>query len=148
MIAIKSIKNVKYEEFDETWAIVRSMKNPSKHIKQVPELSPSLNLFFKYRTLVQENKWNKQTFDTIYVPQFLKEMHEEQSINILNKLYQIDKKGGKICLVCFCPDETMCHRSIIAGLLQGVGCNIQTETNNNYTRYYKMYNEIRRKNNE
>ena len=97
---------------------------------------------------MKENQWNKQTFDTVYVPQFLKEMHEEQAINILNKLYQIDKNSGKICLVCFCPDETMCHRSIIAGLLQGVGCNVQTETNNNYTKYYRMYNKTQRENNE
>lgn len=148
MILIKSIRNIDYNACDDVWAIVRSMKNPSKHIKHVPEISPSLNLFFKAKKLMKENQWNKQTFDTIYVPQFLKEMHEEQAINILNKLYQIDKNGGKICLVCFCPDETMCHRSIIAGLLQGVGCNVQTETSNNYTKYYKMYNETQRENNE
>lgn len=145
MIAIKSIRNVKYEDFDEVWAIVRNMKNPSKHIKHVPDISPSLDLFFKAKKLMKENQWNKQTFDTIYVPQFLKEMHQQSAINILNELYQIDKNNGKICLVCFCTDETICHRSIVAGLLQGVGCNIDTELKADYSKYYKAYIDLSQK---
>lgn len=143
MITIKSIKDTNYNDFDEVWAIVRSMKSPSKHIKQVPELSPSLNLFFKHRTLVRENKWNKQAFDEIYAPQFLKEMHEKSATNLLNKLYQLDKNGKKICLVCFCPDETLCHRSIIAGLLQGVGCNINIESGKDCSKYHELYKDIK-----
>lgn len=142
MIAIKSIRNVRYKEFDEVWAIVRSMKSPSEHIKHVPDISPSLNLFFKAKRLMKENQWNKQTFDKIYVPQFLQEMNTQPAYDILNKIYQIDKTNGKLCLVCFCPDETMCHRSIIAGILQGVGCDVHTEINNDYRKYYKLHREI------
>lgn len=142
MIAIKSIRNVRYKEFDEVWAIVRSMKNPSKYIKHVPDISPSLNLFFKAKRLMKENKWNKQTFNEIYVPQFLQEMNTQLAYDTLNKIYQIDKTNGKLCLVCFCPDETMCHRSIIAGILQGVGCDVHTEINADYRKYYELHHRI------
>ena len=139
MITIKSIRNVKYDEYDEVWAIVRSMKNKSDKIKQVQALSPSLDLFFKYQRLAKAGEWNEQTFRDIYVPQFLHEIKNDEAYAYLNQLFFADKAGKNICVVCFCPNETMCHRSIIAGLLQGVGCNVQTETGNDYTKYYKMF---------
>lgn len=144
MIYIKSIRNVKYAEHDEVWAIVRSLKNKSDKLKQVQELSPSLNLFFKYQKLAKENKWNETTFQNIYVPQFLKELKEGKHYiyPVLNQLCALDKAGKNICLVCFCPNEALCHRSIIAGLLQGVGCNVKTETDTDYTRYYNMFQNI------
>ena len=144
MIYIKSIRNVKYDEHDEIWAIVRSMKNPNSHITQVAALSPTLNLFFKYRELAAKNAWNKDAFKNIYVPQFLQDLkaNQQETYAMLNKLWDLDRQGKNICLVCFCPNETMCHRSIIAGLLQGVGCNVITETGDDYTHYYKMFQQI------
>lgn len=144
MIYVKNIRNAKYNEHDEVWAIVRSLKSKSPQLKQVTALSPTTNLFFKYRNLVNSGKWNKQAFQDIYVPQFLEELKENKDISYpyLNKLYQLDKEGKNICLVCFCTDETMCHRSIIAGLLQGVGVNVVTETGNDYTKYYTMFEKI------
>lgn len=141
MIRIENIRNVRYEKYDEVWAIVRSMKNTSQHMKQVPELSPSLNLFFKYRELANSKQWSKETFDKIYVPQFIHEMHEKTAIDKLNELWQRDKNGENICLTCFCTTENMCHRSIVAGLLQGVGCDVQTERNTNYSKYYGMWKQ-------
>lgn len=122
MIAIKNISQVNYKDHDEIWAIVRSMKRPNPNIRQVSELSPSWDLFSKYQELKKNGQWNEQTFQEIYVPQFIQEMHNKKSIALLNQLYKLDKAGKNICLVCFCPDEKLCHRSIIAGLLQGVNC--------------------------
>lgn len=39
-------------------------------------------------------------------------------------------------------EEQMCHRSIIAGLLHGVGCNVVSAFGTNISRYdmyYKLY---------
>lgn len=138
MIVIKNIKDVNYTEHDEVWAIVRSMKHPSLRMQQVESLAPSWNLFKQYRTLAARNEWNQTTFQNIYVPQFLQEMHTEDAKHLLNELYTADKNGKNICLVCFCPDETTCHRSIIAGMLQGAGCNV-TGVKNDYSKYYKLW---------
>ena len=145
MIGIKNIRNVKLEEWDEVWAIVQSMKNPHPNIRQVKELAPTKSLFFMYRNMAKTNTWNKQAFDETYVPQFIHDFitNKTQTLPLMNQLYQMDKANKRICLLCFCTDETMCHRSIIAGLLQGVSCNVQTETGNDYTKYYDHYLRMR-----
>ena len=141
MITIKNIRNINYDDYDEVWAIVQSMKNPSPRIKQVKELAPTKSLFFAYRNMVKENTWNKQSFDTIYVPQFIHDIisNKAKTYPILNQLYQMDKNGKKICLVCFCNEENKCHRSIIAGLLQGTGCQVETESKTDYSKYYRQW---------
>ena len=50
MITVTNIRNVNNAAYDETWAIVRSLKNPGK-MNHVPELSPSWALFKKYLRL-------------------------------------------------------------------------------------------------
>lgn len=140
MITIRRISNVKPDEFDEVWAIVRSMKQPSSWIKQVTALSPEKSIFWHYLDSKKAGNWNANTFATDYVPAFISQLRNDpEAINMLNTLYQLDKAGKNICLVCFCTDETMCHRSIIAGLLQAVGCNIVTETGNDYRKYYDLF---------
>ena len=137
MIFLDNVYRVNADEFDDVWAIVRSPGNKIKNFKWVPELSPSSNLFGKFRELKDKKLWNRNSFNDIYVPQFVNEMKAESARTKLNELYTKSKAGKKICLVCFCYDEYMCHRSIVAGLLQGVGCDVRV--NNDYSKYYDMY---------
>ena len=144
MITIGNIRDCSPETHDETWAIVRSLKSQSTKIKQVTALSPSRELFMLYRNLHKNEKWDIQAFNSIYVPQFISDLKNgtEQGFTLLNTLYQADKDGKKISLACFCTDETMCHRSIIAGLLQAVGCDVRLKTNADYRAYFDMYQKI------
>lgn len=144
MLQIANIRNVRKGQYDQVWAIVRSYKGQSDWIKQVPVLSPSWDLFGKYRDLKSDNNWNDQTFRSVYLPQFLSEMRSDEARQALNVLYRLDKAGQNIALVCFCPDETMCHRSIIAGLLQGVGCDVHTELGADYSDYYKLWKDAQK----
>lgn len=75
MIIICSIRDTGHINADEKYAIVRSMKAPVKGVIQLPVLSPSSSLFFKYRELIKNGQWGPETFRSIYVPQFLEEMH-------------------------------------------------------------------------
>lgn len=139
MIRITNIRNTQ-GDYDEVWAIVRSLKSKSDALKQVTELSPSTDLFFRYRNLVKDGQWNKDSFDKIYVPQFISEIRSSSiAVDTLGYLYQQDKMGKNICLVCFCTEEELCHRSIIAGLLQGVGANVVTDTGNDYSHYFDIF---------
>ena len=145
MIRITNIRNIGLN-YDEVWAIVRKMKGSSSAIRQITGLSPSPDLFFKYRSLEKEGNWNADTFRSVYLPQFLKEIYESKEARfLLNQLYLRDKQERNVCLVCFCADETLCHRSIVAGLLQGVGCNVVTDTDNDYTEYYQMFLNLKGK---
>lgn len=126
--------------YNEYWAIVRSYKNPINKIEHIDALSPSYNLFQKYLTLRNCGKWNMETFNSIYVPQFLSEIKENQyAKQCLNYLCEHSEKGERICLMCFCSNEELCHRSIIAGLLNGVGCDVSTDTGETYSSYYEQY---------
>lgn len=143
MIYIKNFKTLgPLSQYNEVWAVVRSAKNLNPGIKQVADLSPSTKLFHEYLNLRNNGNWNQKTFAEIYLPTFLHELKENSAVvnPLLNYLYNADKKNKKIALVCFCDNESTCHRSIIAGLLQGVGSNISCSTD--YSAYYNQYKSI------
>lgn len=145
MIEIKRIDNtLDYTKYDRIFMIVRSMKNKNPHITQMADLSPQPGLFKTYRHLAETNQWNQDAFKNIYVPQFLYDLkHTPAAIDKLNQLYKADKAGQRICLLCFCTDETMCHRSIIAGLLQAVGCDVHLQSGADYRKYYDMFRQMK-----
>lgn len=138
MITICSIRDARPEEHDETWAIVRSYKNASPGVRQAADLSPSWDLFSKYRGFVSENRWGADTFEGTYLPQFIKEMQSGRAGELIDDLREADREGRNICLFCYCADESLCHRSIIAGILQGYGCDVRG-VSRDYSRYYDMY---------
>ena len=128
MIKTMSISRVRYAEFDEVWAIVRSMTHPSDKIRQVASLSPDWNLFKKYLKLKEDGNWNANSFDSIYRPQFLSQMASDaEAQKALETLKSLDAQGKHIALVCFCPNKDLCHRSLIAQILQSMGCNVICE---------------------
>lgn len=136
MITITNIRNINYTEYDEVWAIVRSLRNPGK-MKHVPELSPSWNLFKKYLSLRDSGKWSAAAFQDVYVPTFLQEIRNAAARRKLTELIELDRQGKRICLACFCPDETLCHRTIVAGILQYAGIQV-CGVRGDYSQYGKM----------
>ena len=118
MITVTNIHNINYADYDEVWAIVRSLKNPGK-MKHVQELSPSWKLFKAYLNLRDVGNWNMESFRNIYVPVFLKEMQNPSAQRKLEELIELDRHGKR-----FCPDEALCHRSIVAGILQNNGIRV------------------------
>ena len=142
MITVTNIRNVDHTAYDEVWAIVRSLKNPGK-MKHVPELSPSWVLFRRYLDLRNTGRWNTEAFQGIYVPTFLEEMQTATARKKLNELVWLDRRGRCSALACFCPDEDTCHRSIIAGILQHVGIEIQG-VKGDYSQYGRYYEQLTR----
>lgn len=141
MISIHGIRKLDYKKYDQVWAVVRSMSYQNPHIAQMSILSPPPALFHKYLEWRDLGMWNHETFLNKYVPEFLQYIHDNKDANqMLGTLSRMSEKLH-ICLTCFCPDETLCHRSILAGLLQGLGCKVETETGNDYTAYFKYYLE-------
>ncbi len=126
--------------YDENLMIVRSADEVPLYAVQVVALSPSKKLFKKYRTAYHSGEFNKNWFDKIYVPQFIKDLSENmEAVSILENL--CDKSKTKdIFICCYCEDEKLYHRSIIAGILLGMGADI--ETNEEYLKYYKCYSTL------
>ena len=144
MIYIRNIRDLCKGNSNQ-WLIVRSANDISEWMIHVPALSPSKNLFFKYLNLKEKGQWGRKAFEEIYVPIFLKDIKSnmDNSKNMLNQVYKMDKNGIDITMACFCPFESLCHRCIIAGLLMGVGCNVDVMVkDNDYIKYYEMYKKL------
>ena len=124
MIFLKDTKTYDFNKADELWFIVRkpnnqmlSLINSSKKCKWVPELSPSNQLFQQYLTWRSSGQWNTDTFLYKYTPQFLKELKYNPKAHAALETLKETDKNKRIELVCFCHDETLCHRSIMGGIL-------------------------------
>lgn len=140
---IYKVNNETLNKVDEVWYIVRSIKNVKLDDKRIwmPQLSPSKELFYKYLNWRKEGRWNKETFEKEYVPTFLFEMKDLAGIAYLDFLEEQGKKKD-IMLCCYCEDESLCHRSIILGIIQGryklnnydIYCG-----ENDYSNYFKQY---------
>ena len=78
-----------------------------------------------------------------FLPQFVKELAENPEARALLQTLTDMSRGKNIMLACYCETETMCHRSIIAGILLGMGAEISTEQE--YLNYYKLYQMMKKR---
>ena len=114
-----------------------------------PQLSPSLELFFKTK------KWKKGVFTEeemdfintipdiieldywweLYRSEFMKELNDRDDMkSALLRLLNLDKEGSNIYLYCFCSNTHRCHRSLVGEKLKDLGANVTFEVpkkNNN-----------------
>lgn len=141
-IVITNLRNITTYTADYKFAIVRSYKKPLPGVAHMPQLSPSWELFRQYLALRNNNNWNKEMFDSFYVPQFVNgtlfTMSSRNSLHFIKKLYL---EGKKVALACYCADEELCHRSIVGGFLEGIGCEVWYEQNTSYIHYCDNYKE-------
>lgn len=140
MLTITNIRNKNViNTADYHYAIVRSLK--ANTILQLKDLSPSYGLLQKYLKLKDKGDWNLETFSEIYVPQFLYEIKTNANAKkLLNEIY-IKQQTKNVILTCFCSDENLCHRSIIAGLYQAIGVKVYG-VDNDYSKYYETYKNL------
>lgn len=123
MIKTVSIRNLKTDDFDEVWIIVRSAKKLNANllanakVKHVPVLSPSYNLFVSYLNWAKAGEWNKEKFRNEYARIFLREMRSHAAKAAL-KLLAAKAAWKNIALVCFCPDKNTSHRTLVAEILE------------------------------
>ena len=127
MIILVNLKKVNVSEYDEVWAIVRSMKYAKEGVTQRAELSPSWDLFKWYRDKVEKGEWSQKVFDEEYAPRFMREMENAEARKALNELWKKDRAGMKIAIGCFCNNERTCHRSLIGKMLSKAGSNVVCE---------------------
>lgn len=144
VILVTDMRHVKDVPGAKAFAIVRSMKRPIPGVEQLAELSPEPGLFRTYLGLRNRGAWGPEAFRDTYVPQFLADLaRNPAAAKALNGLYRMDREGQAAVLACFCPDERLCHRSIVAGLLQGVGCDVRFPSGADYSAYYQQYMDVR-----
>lgn len=108
--------------------IVRSCKNSDYYIRQgwriLPQISPEPELFRTYLDLKKNGDWNRDTYDSIYVPQFIKQMKADMVMrNTLNNVKAMLDMGQDVAFMCYC-DTDMCHRFILGAQYEMRGYNV------------------------
>ncbi len=139
MIKIGRISDVS-TDYDENWLVVRSLRTVPPHAIHEPRLSPSRQLFHRYLDAKSEGRFDAEWFRQVYMRAFLRELLSDRAnMELMDRLYR-DSFTKNILLACFCADEALCHRSILAGLLMGAGARIECDTG--YVRYYGMFRDM------
>ena len=67
------------------------------------------------RELLREFKHEGLTWES-YVPRYLEEMSAEEAQSAISGLAKL-ASSGTITLMCICPDEDRCHRSLLRKLI-------------------------------
>ena len=96
--------------------------NPKGNVVHVPLLSPSTELWHRYLRLRDAGKWGRDAFEDIYTPVFLQEMLQPQAHAKLRELHEAIRTKSVLC-VCYCSDESLCHRSLIRLIMQAMDRN-------------------------
>ena len=140
----EKVKGSRFNTYDKTKLNKRNYELLMQpNVKVIDELSPSKDLFTYFLSCKQHQTWDEKRFKEKYVPGFLKEINCEDGRDRLNELWRLDRAGKTILLVCTCQEENMCHRSILAGVLASVGCNVQVQGNlNDYLVYGEMFKTL------
>ncbi len=129
MIMVTDLETAKEIDADAKYAVVRSYKRPIPGIEQLKFLSPSWNLFREYMKLREDRMWGRTSFEESYAPKFIEEIaYDREARKILHRLLERDKAGETIVLACFCKNEALCHRLILADILKGLGGDVRLQS--------------------
>lgn len=127
-----------------SFAITRTIKSYVRGCQHLPALAPTQSLFFQYCRWRDAGKWNQATFNNEYVPRFLRDFSMSyEAQQALHRIKELDLIGETVLLGCYCQDETICHRSIIAGLLYDLHVHVETDTGSNYAFYADILRYMR-----
>lgn len=141
MIKIGCISQINSDDYDEVWWIVRAPQTEPENEKHVPELSPSKGLFKEYRRVYHAGRFNEEYFQKVYVPLYLRELAiNKQAMHILELLCK-ESLRKNIMLGCYCENELLCHRSVVAGILLGMGARIEIDVE--YIKYFEKLKLIK-----
>ena len=100
---------------------------------RVLDLAPSMNLLYMAKMGL-----DFKTYTNTYLNEICSRPHVK---TILNEIVA-RSKNENIAVVCYCTNEKECHRSILAGILDGLGAKTVTDFSiENYKPYYDSFLE-------
>lgn len=147
MIILKNMREVKsYVGTPSTsvYAIVRKMTYPIDGVEQLKTLATTTSLFHWYVQQRRAGLWSYEAFVDTYVPRFLESLANDASAHeLMLDLAKRANYGERIVLACYCDVEALCHRSIIGGILDGMGADVKTRIGNDYRMYYSIYMKLK-----
>lgn len=144
MIRICRIQNIGRIKADVKIAAVQTIKRPAGAVFLCPELAPDNKMIDLKNRFKEQQSWNQQRFQDSYVPLYLDRLCTPEATKTLNWIYKLVKSGKTVAIGCYCADETICHRSILAGLFQALMLEV-TGVKADYSAYYVQRQAARSK---
>ena len=87
-------------------------------------LSPPKELLLHCKQLEKEGKWSIDVFNSYYTPNFLSSLKNENAVNALKQIMSKLDEGKDVIFVCYCKNPSMCHRSLVAKIIERFGYNV------------------------
>ncbi len=126
------------QRYNSVWVVMREPpENMPVRFRHVPALAPTPELLLWFQQHKECIYRNPEMFEEDYAPRYIRELLDSQAaLNELLLLLSSVRKGKRIALVCTCYHEELCHRSILAGILQGVASDIEVKASRDYIKYW------------
>lgn len=126
------------QRYNSVWVVMREPpENMPVRFRHVPELAPTPELSLWFQQHKECIYRNPEMFAEDYAPRYIRELSDSQAaLNELLILLSSARKGKRTALVCTCYHEELCHRSILAGILQGVAPDIEVKASRDYIKYW------------
>lgn len=120
----------------------RNYQSKSSDTVHLRQLAPHEMLYHKYLRYCKNGTWDKEAFDSFFVDRYVTEtLFNALGLSNLSMLLRLYRHGVKIVIACDCADEETCHRTIIGGFLEGLGCEVHYRQNQSYIHHFYKYKE-------
>jgi len=93
---------------------------------RVKGLSPSQSLFTQY--LREWRDKDPELWWSQYTDLFNKELHTDEKLMTLRRLWRLVRSGKVIALACYCTDSRYCHRTLVGDFLRQKGVRVEEKS--------------------
>ncbi len=146
MIGLENYYKLRYgspEAYDEVWVIMRSIKGLPTGFTHVPTLAPSWDLFKSFLRMKEAGLWNQDTFEEYFAPRYIRDLVKDFTApSVVKGLLDKARAGKNIALVCTCQHESLCHRSILGGIIQGLAPEVELHAEGDYRRFWDKMKDM------
>lgn len=141
LVSLSRLKNVPTTDYDKRLFTVREPKSVDYKkygLIHTPQLSPSPALFesfhkrWKYGKFTPEEQRQMDaipdgTWWNLYAPRFLYEMEARTDMQkALTRVEELLNQGEDVLFICFCTDETHCHRGMLGDSFRKKGYDVKS----------------------
>ena len=140
LISLSQLRTISADDYQYKLLIVREPGRVecSKYgFIHTPHLSPSPVLFKDYQTRWKYNQFTLKERDLLnatpngtwwdlYVPRFSLEMKDRSDMRrALARVESLLDQGANVLFICFCKEETHCHRHLLGNYFEEKGYNVR-----------------------
>lgn len=118
MLTICSLSDLRNHQSDINYMAVRFLKNKINGVENLPQLSPSPELFSKLKQCRTVEEFNS------FKESFLKEMEAQTSKEAIYSIKEILDLGYSVTICCYCGSREKCHTKFLAEMFKELGCEV------------------------